>query len=334
MHHYLEPKPEKTIAVATVRHTAEVQHADTPGNSAAVHPSASVNTVKQDTIKQLPPPDYYEIGSWPGKQFVVLEKPTIYCTYGYELYTCPEIDSCRGGSVDTLLISKYHRARCDRFAGNRLKALAVTAHGSEWIVSFEDAKSGMTLYARTTKGILGELALEDDLDGAKKRFLGKIVFSARGFITAFTKGGASVTKVKLQDSLRVYDVRFGLTPLPTKPIWLMVESHQGNKGAIPVFYSWTNVKKELRGQGNPWDDDVFETSPERLYTIDAATWDIINSHTVRAGMTRNEVRLSWGAPLSTKTETLDGKERECWVYRAQRLYFDEKELLVTKDNRQ
>jgi hypothetical protein len=51
-------------------------------------------------------------------------------------------------------------------------------------------------------------------------------------------------------------------------------------------------------------------------------------------MTRNEVRLSWGAPLSTKTETLDGKERECWVYRAQRLYFDEKELLVTKDNRQ
>lgn len=331
MHHYLESKPEKKAVVDTAQHAAAVKHPDAPAAIAPVPLSATVKTIKQDPAVLPPAPGFLEVEAWPGNWFVTLEKPSIYCKYGYDLYTCPQVDSCRG-SVDTSLISKYHRARCDKFAGNRLKALSVKAEGSEWIVSFEDEKTGITLYTRTTKGVFGEIALESDLEGAKKRFTGKTVFSARGFITAFEKGKAAGIKVRLQDSLRVYDVRFGFAPLPTKPLWLMVETGKGEKGSIPVYYSWTNVKKELRRAGNPWDDDIFETSPERLFKVDAAVWDVINTHNVREGMTRDEVRLSWGFPLSVKKEALDGKDRECWNYQAQRLYFDEKELVAIKEN--
>jgi hypothetical protein len=329
--HYLDQSPDK-------KKTADTSISADSGSGAVaskaidtVNRPSSAKTTAQETAVLPPAPDFIEIEAWPGKWFVVLEKPAIYCKYGYDLYTCPRIDSCRG-PVDSAMISKYHRARCDKFAGCRLKALSVTPRGNEWTVSFEEEKSGMKLYARTVKGVFGDIALESDLDGAKKRWIGKKVYSARGFLTAFDNGKALGIKVRLQDSLKVYDVRFGLAPLPTKPVWLMVETARGEKGTIPVYYSWTNVKKELRRTGNPWDDDVFEISPERTYTIDAPTWDIINSHTVRVGMTRDAVRLAWGFPLSVKTEPVDGKQRECWVYQAQRVCFDEKEVVLVKEN--
>jgi hypothetical protein len=322
--HYLEQPPENNSDIDTAKQV------DTAADSPAAKPGASPKVAALDTVPLSPAPDFLEVEAWPDKWFVVLEKPVLYCNYGYDLYTCPQVDSCRG-PVDTSLISKYHRARCLKFAGNRLKALSVTPRGTEWVVSFKDEKSGTTLYARTVKDVLGEIVLESDLDGAKNRFAGKTVYSARGFITSFEKGKASGIKVKLQDPLKVYGVRFGLTPLPTKPIWLMVETERGEKGSIPIYFSWTNVKKELRRPGFPWEEDVFEINPARTFKVDAAIWDIINAHTVREGMTRDEVRLSWGFPLSEKKETLDGKERECWKYQAQRLYFDEKELMTIKE---
>jgi hypothetical protein len=333
VHHYLEQPPEKKNVIDTVHRADSVRRSDSMRARDKVSDAVPQKTAVQDTEALQAAPESIDIESWPGKWFVALEKPSIYCNYGYDLYTCPRVDSCRG-PVDSSLISKYHRARCDRFAGSRLKAVAVTPGGNEWVVSFEEEKTGMKLYAKTTRGVFGEIALESDLDGAKKRWLGKTVFSARGFITSFEKGKTVTIKVRLQDSLKVVGVRFGLAPLPTKPIWIMVETPKGENGSIPVWYSWTNVKKELRRQGNPWDDDIFERNPEHTFRIDAATWEIINSHTVRVGMSRAEIRLSWGAPLSVKTAMLDGKEQECWVYQAQQLCFDAHECIAIKDNQQ
>lgn len=329
--HYLDQSPEKKTDVDSTKLSDTGKITDSLRKKDTAVQPISGKVAGPDTVVLPPVPEFIDVEAWPGKKFVVLEKPSIYCKYGYDLYTCPQMDSCRG-PVDTSLVSKYHRARCEKFAGNGLKVLSAAPRGSEWVVSFQDEKTGTALYARTTKGVFGDIALEADLDGAKKRFIGRMVFSARGFITSFEKGKTSGIKVKLQDPLRIYDVQFGLTPLPTKPIWLMVETGKGEKGTIPIWYSWTNVKKELRKTGYPWEDDVFEINPERMFKVDSAVWDIINGHTVREGMTRDEVRLSWGFPVSVKKEALDGKERECWMYQAQRLYFDEKGLVVIKEN--
>jgi hypothetical protein len=258
---------------------------------------------------------------------VVLEKPALYCAYGYELYSCPALDAC-SDAPDTVLFTKYHRARCDRFSGHTLTARAVEKRGKEYLVTFVDSVSGRTVYAKTSGGVCHELAYEKDLQTASKRWTGRTVFSARGFITSFGEGKTASVKVDLRDSLRVTGVRFGLTPLPAKPLWLMVESKNGEKGTIPLCCSWTNVKKEMRHDGSPWDDDLFEASPGALYTADAATWETINAHHVSMGMTRDQVRLSWGRPPAKKKSPYrGGAERECWTYEKQNLYFDEKELM-------
>jgi hypothetical protein len=271
-------------------------------------------------------PKTLEPDAWSGRQFVLLEKPALYCAYGYELYSCPGLDACRD-APDTALFTKYHRARCDLFAGRRLTVRSVAKRGAEWLVAFYDSLSGKRLYAKTSGGVCHEVAYGPDCAAAAERWQGKTVFSARGFVTEFLDGKAVTVKVDLRDSLRVTDVRFGLTPLPAKPLWLMVESRRGAKGAIPLCFSWTNVMKQMRHDGNPWDDDLFEASPASLYRADSATWEIINAHRVRAGMTRDQVRLSWGRSLLQKKAVYKGSERECWTYESQKLYFDEKEMV-------
>ena len=315
MRHYLEEVPKETPKIDTVR------KADT----------VSLKTAK-DSAVALPVPPPLEIESWPGERFALLEKPAAYCTYGYELYTCNRLDSCRG-PVDTALSTKYHRVKCGMFSKLSLKVRSVERRpADEWLITFEDESTGNTLFAATSKGVYHEIARASDLDGAQKRWKGKIVFSARGFVSTFENGKTGTIKVRLQDSLRVVGVRFGITPLPTKPIWLMVTTPAGGEGVIPVYYSWTNVKKELRHEGNPWDDDIFESNPALAVSADDSTWSIINSHHVRIGMTRDQVRLSWGSPQQRKSETYKEKERECWEYTAQHLYFDEKELIGIAEN--
>jgi hypothetical protein len=318
--HYLE-EPSKKAPQADTAGKKDTVSTKKPTDSP---PAAAVFAL-------LPPPPAVEIDDWPGKWFVLLEKGQLYCKYGYDLYICPKLDTCRG-APDTAFETKYRRARCDRFAGHRMRVVSVEPRGEERLLCFEDEQSGRKYYARTSKGVYLEAAPEDDLAAAKKRWAGAVIFSARGFVTRFEASGNTSVKVKLQDSLRVTDVRFGLAPLPTKPIWIMVETPRGEKGTIPVCVSWTNVKKELRHAGNPWDGDIFEVSPAQLYTVDAATWDVINAHSVRAGMTRDEVRLSWGAPHRQKSAAYKGAERECWVYEKQHLYFDANELVAIEEN--
>lgn len=276
------------------------------------------------------PPQTIEINAWPGERFVVLSKPALYCSYGYELYSCEKTDSCRG-AVDTAIETKYHRARCDRLAGHRLVVSALVKSGKEWLVGFTDTLTRKRWYAKTARGACHELAFERDSAAAAARWTGKTVFSARGFITRFDAGRAGAVAVRLQDSLRVYAVRFGLTPLPTKPLWLMVITPRGDSGAIPVYCSWTNVAHNQRHEGNPWEDDIFEANPALMVSADASVWEIINEHHVRAGMTREQVRLSWGRPREKRTEKKDGVQRECWTYEKQRLLFDEKELVAIEE---
>jgi hypothetical protein len=271
-----------------------------------------------------------EVISWTNKKFVLLEKPSIYCNYGYDLYSCPQLEKCRD-AVDTALFTKYHRARCDRFAGHSLRVSAIEKRGAERIVTFKDSAAGKKLYAVTTGGVFHEVAYADDLDSARKRWQDKTVFSARGFITDFQEGRVASVKVDLRDPLRVTGVRFGLTPLPAKPLWLMVETPVGRKGVIPLCYSWTNVKKALRHEGNPWDDDLFETDPRQVCTADSLTWETMNAHHVNIGMTRGQVRMSWGRPQARDTAEYRGVPHECWTYEKQLLYFDEKGLKGTEE---
>jgi len=272
-----------------------------------------------------------EVSAWAGKKFVLLEKPALYCEYGYELYSSPLMAAARA-PIDTALFTKYRRARCDVFAGRTLTVVSAIkekkGRGPEYGVTFSEPLSGKKLYVKTADNVYHEVAYAPDREAAEKRWLGKTVFAARGFITDFSGNNPVTVKVDLRDSLLVTGVKFGLTPLPAKPLWLMVESRAGAKGTIPLCFSWTNVAKKLRREGNAWDDDLYETSPAAFCEAGSAVWETINAHHVNVTMTREQVRMSWGRPLDMKKACeYYGAPRECWTYESQNLYFDEKELV-------
>ncbi|MBN2188717.1 MAG: hypothetical protein JW699_04625 [Chitinispirillaceae bacterium] len=268
--------------------------------------------------------------AWPGKKFVLLEKPLLYCGYGYELWPCPQFEKCRG-AIDAAFFTKYRRARCDVFAGRTMTVVSVTGSGAERAVAFRDPVSGKKLYARTADGECREFAYAADRDAAEKRWLGRHVFSARGFVSYLSSNRSVTVQVDLRDSLLVTGVRFGLTPLPAKPLWLMVRTRKGDSGAIPFRFSWTNAARKQLRAGEPWEDDFYETNPAALCPADGRTWETINAHRVSEGMTRAQVRMSWGRPQAKDSAEYRGAPRERWTYESKDLYFDGKELIGAEE---
>jgi hypothetical protein len=295
-----------------------------------------VTTPKSSTAgepESLPPLDKSNNGRWIGERFVLLEKGAAYRDIGYELYPCPELDSCKG-RFDNAKWTSGRRAKCARYALHRLIVLSVTPRAAEWLFVFRDERTGDTLYAATRNGVYHEIVRESDLFRARNRFKGRTIYSAHGFITTNKNGSTGTMAVRLQEPLLVTEVEFGIGPAPTKPIRLVVETSRKERGFIPVYYSWTNVRKELRRDENPWHEDIFESDPSKTYPADSATWAAINNHTIHEGMSRDLVRLSWGSPQRIGSKPWQGALRECWEYAFHRVLFDNTGVVAIEQSSQ
>ncbi len=262
---------------------------------------------------------------WPEKRFIILPKQSLLRQFGYELY------SCTGNACDThRVIPEWehdnHRIRCEIISGDTLLAKAVEPDSSEWLVTFAHKRSGRNIYGKTHDGAIKDLVAAEDLEGARRRWRGRVVFSRRGVITTIDTVSASFAslRVSLQDSLKVIDVRPGMTPLPVKPIWIMVVTSNGKRGFLPVNYSWTNVPTRRIAGKTPWEDDIFEQNPLTLYDWDETTWELLNNHRVVLEMTTDQVSLSWGRPVSVIRST--DPDMETWIYPSHELSFEKKRL--------
>ena len=290
--------------------------------------------VKQaDTVeiqRDPPVPKFLENQDWIGREFVALRKQEIFCQSGYELYDCEGLNKC-AKEPESSYVTPEHRIKCEMLSGHVLKVNDVKRIDDEWLVVFTDNNSGKYIYGKTHKGAVKEIALETDLGAARERWLNRIVFSRRGVISTGANGKSSFgsSKVGIQDSLKVIDVSWGVTPLPVNPIWLTVEDIKtGQKGFIPVRYSWTNTMSDrIRPDADAWSEDILEKDPTATYSWDETMWELINNHRIVVEMTREQVALSWGEPLSREKKVYEGIDRECWVYASQELYFDDKGLI-------
>jgi hypothetical protein len=273
---------------------------------------------------------------WQGMAFIVLRKQEFVRPLGYELYLCKKRE-CDTAQIDPVWELDNHRIRCEKLAGETLLVEMVEPDGEEWMVTFLHESSNQKIFARTRQQTVPEIAPVEDLEGAKQRWLGKTVFSKRGVISSFgTNSSTSITglRINIQDSLTVVDVRWGMTPLPVKPIWLMVASKGGKTGFIPVRFSWTNTIPGHISRHNPWDEEIFETDPDATYDWDDAAWELINNHRVIIGMTPDQVRISWGEPLSFRAINMGQGEQMVLIYLSHELIFANGKLVSIKERSQ
>lgn len=294
-------------------------------------------TTQTDTTKHPPPrvrdanppPETVPVTQWVDKYFFVLNKQKLVRGFGYEIYSCKK-NACLKAKPDTSWEYPNHRIKCDKLSESLLRVTAVEPDSYEWTITLLDTASGREFFCRTHKQAMSELAFADDLAAAKKRWLHTTVFSKRGIISVIADSANSLRseRVQVQDSLQVTGVRWGMTPLPVKPIWLMVTTPHGIQGFLPIRISNTNTMAAPPDNApTPWDEDFFEQDPTKIFSWDSATWELVNNHRVIITMTPEQVRLSWGAPRGVSHVTQDGVVYTVWMYASQELVFNDLELV-------
>jgi hypothetical protein len=279
--------------------------------------NAGVNSAGIDSSLAVPVPQ------WPGKKFIVLDKPKLFRKFGYELYLTKDLSTAIK-HIDTSLETDKHHLRYDRVCGTTITVMVVERVADEWLVSFSQQGNGPQLYAKTHKGAIEGIAYLEDLDKAAAQWIGKTVYSRRRFIDTYdsVNGTFGKVSVNIQDRLKVTAARWGTTPLPPRPLWLCVTTNNKETGFIPIAQSWTNVMADKIVTHSPWGEDVFERNPQEIYSWDSSTWNAINSFSIVSGMSKEQVRVSWGPPHGIVTDTASRRCVEQWMYGNQFLCFD------------
>ena len=271
------------------------------------------------------------IAKWVGQKFVVLTKQNLVRQFGYELYLTPECALSKK-KLDPDWETARHHIRCDKLEQLIIVAQEVKPAGKDYLVKFEHEQSGRAIFGKTQQGSLEGIALTADLDSAKSKWLGKTIYSVRRFIDTFDSatGSLGMIKVKIEQPLVVTGVKWGMTPLPPKPLRIEVKTARGEKGFIPTRISWTNTITDKKTDGAPWSEDIMDIDPKKVYSWDETMWETINNHSIATGMTSEQVRLSWGPPQSVVKSASNNSET--WSFGAQSLVFVN-DSLVSSVNR-
>ena len=161
------------------------------------------------------------------------------------------------------------------------------------------------------RGSLEGIAPVEDIAKARLQLLGKTIYpKSRSLEVANAQpGGTDPTAVTIQigSAVIVTDVYAGIQS--REPIWLIVSAN-GQKAILPIAYSWTNQTVTTWTQTPPWQTALFMNDPRNSLGWSTELWSQIESGAVQEGMTKDQVRLSWGPPNRVD----QGITGAVWVY--------------------
>jgi hypothetical protein len=267
------------------------------------------------------------IEKWVGRKFIFLGTDKGLRRFGYDFKIISSDKMIDRSKLEDILGNlKY-----DKFYGKIITAEKVEKNGDWYVVIFVLDKPQMRISAKCLlkHGNIRGIALVDDLERAKEKWLGKSIYSKRPYINTYSEeqGKYGKVKVTIDEPLKVIDVWWGFSEI--RPIWLIVETPRGEKGIIDIAFSWTNIYKDwweedrpiwLIGVNRPWEVKLFESNPRETYNWNKEIWESINNEKVKIGMKKIQVQLSWGYPQKINKELSSGSIREQWVYEDQKQY--------------
>lgn len=266
---------------------------------------------------------------WVGQRFVFLALPADKQSEGYEIF--PEERAEQGFAGDASIRLPYKS-----YEGKAMTVSAVVPYLAgdqqyEYMIHFKDDKTGKKFIGRTMRGQLEGVVPEADLLKARQQLLGKTIYlkqrMLQGMYDPQAGEAAAAVPVKLGEAARVLDVYSGLRA--NEPIWLVVGVH-GQKAVLPIAYSWTNQPVTAWTEQAPWQTDLFLENPRTTLGWSDEVWNQLDAGTVEAGMTKEQVLLSWGSPVSVDEKTY-GADQAIWNYSSKMLTFQQDVLQAVKD---
>ncbi|MBN1980825.1 MAG: hypothetical protein JW795_04800 [Chitinivibrionales bacterium] len=271
-------------------------------SSVSIYASGEISQKSgQDTLATSRTPLF-----WKGQKFIFLEKPRLFQSYGYELYT-----------VAVWKIRDKKMAKKNRSIGykpfvNKILTIqdVCKIDGDEYGISATIDDSACVLYGVTTHGSILGLAAVEDMATAQKRWkIASTLFSRQRSVQIFDTISSTFKsiKVSLTEPLIVRSISWGMAPLPPQPLWVHVETANGVRGFIPTRVSWTNVATTINITSPPWLMEIVEKNLAKQYPWDKQIWQAIDNHSIIAGMNPMQVRLSWGEPVSIQKKEAGGE---------------------------
>jgi hypothetical protein len=241
---------------------------------------------------------YHPIGAWVGKRFVFLPKPK----------------GSESGTYEDFSRAVTHH----KYAGRVARVVSADDSGASAFIEFEMEDDGEKLRVFTVAGkeSVRGMALLDDIENARKQWAGKMVWSKMLMISSYDEqsGAITMTPVRKFGPLKVVDVVPGWDE--EKPVRLKLETPDGKQGFVDLNLSGTNVQKEVRHLSR-FEHRLLAEDPRLKHKWRADVWSAIEKGQVYAGMTEEQVKMSWGEPEKV-TRTAAG---DVWTYPGGALVF-------------
>jgi len=248
------------------------------------------------------------IEQWTGQSFTFLSLPADKQSAGYEIFT--EDQATLGFQGDASVRIPYAQHVGKQVTVTEVAPFATGYDQSEYVVHMTVNDTGEKLLGRSMRGQVTGLVLTSDLTNARQQFLGKTIYPKLRELSGTISQAVATT---IGSPVTVVDVYAGNQT--QEPIWLIV-SVNGEKAILPINYSWTNMSTQSWTQTPPWQDALFMEDPRISLGGSHDLWTQIETGNVEEGMTKDQVRLSWGKPLSIEAND------SVWIYGNQKLIFD------------
>jgi len=241
---------------------------------------------------------YRSFDSWLGQRFIFLPGPKASENNAYDDF--------------------YSKITRKQYAGRIAKIVSVEDFSGRFHLEFEMEDTKEHLRARTTPGkesVIG-VALLEDINNARQHWQGKTLWCREGRLSVYDEktDAVSFVTVKKYSPVKIVEVIAGWSE--EKPVRFVLEVADGQRGFVDLNLSGTNVFKEVRHL-NRFDHCFLTEDPRKTRKWDPQIWALIENGQIGAGMTADEVRMSWGEPEKV-TRTAVG---ENWIYRAGTLVF-------------
>ncbi|HKC89477.1 MAG TPA: hypothetical protein VKG02_26070 [Blastocatellia bacterium] len=241
---------------------------------------------------------YHPIGSWTGKRFIFLPKPK----------------GSESGTYEDFSRAITHK----KYAGRIARVVSADDSGASAYIEFEmeDDHERLRVFTVANKESVRGMALVDDIENAHKQWAGKTLWGKMLMISSYDEqsGEVTLTPVKKFGPLKVVEVAPGWDE--EKPVRFKLETPDGKRGFVDLNLSGTNVHKGARHLSR-FEDHLLAEDPRLKHKWRADVWRAIEKGQVYAGMTEEQVKMSWGEPDQV-TRTATG---EVWTYQSGALVF-------------
>ena len=136
-------------------------------------------------------------------------------------------------------------------------------------------------------------------------------------------------KMNKYSPVKVTDVAVGFRN--ESPVRFILQTQRGEEGYLDANLSGTNASDTLAGF-DQFDKKFFMTDPRKLYPWTPQVWNAIEDEKIFVGMTKEQVTMSWGEPLSINQTVTGAGKSEQWVFRNHRFAYFHGGVMTSAQN--